>query len=173
MAAFDETSDQSRPAQPRGPVFVDASGRRLRLVKLLGLGSLGLVAAYVVLLVVAFVGGPNVAAPYLPLPARPAAPAAQDIPPSQSAPTSTAAAPAPQAVPAEPAGQAAFQAPVIAPPAVPVTPPAGATGSATEVQKTAPSAPATVPAPATEPTAPGKSGTAPGQAARPSTPPQP
>ena len=97
MLAFDETSDQPGSAQPRGPVFVDQSGRRLRLVKLLGLGSLGLVAAYVVLLVVAFIGGSNVAAPYLPLPPA-AAPAAHDLPSSPPAPASSEAAPpAPQA----------------------------------------------------------------------------
>lgn len=174
MLAFDETSDQSSSAQPRGPVFVDESGRRLRLLKFLGLGSLGLVAGYVVLLVVAFIGGPNVAAPYLPLPPAAAAPAAHDVPPSPPAPSSSdAAPPAAQAVPAGPAAQAAFQAPAAGPVAVPETPPTGGTKSGTEVHKAPPSEPVQDAAPVTEPTAPGKSGTAPGQATRPSAPPQP
>ena len=173
MLAFDETSDQSSSAQPRGPVFVDESGRRLRLVKFLGLGSLGLVAGYVVLLVVAFIGGPNVAAPYLPLPPA-AAPAAHDVPSSPPAPSSSdAAPPAAQAVPAGPAAQAAYQAPAAGPAAVPVTPPTGGMETGTEVHKAPPSAPVRDGAPVTEPTAPGKSGTAPGQATRPSAPPQP
>lgn len=160
MVAFDETSDQSQSASPRGPVFVDASGRRLRLVKLVGLGALGLVAGYVVLLLVAFIGGSNVAAPYLPLPAAPAAPAARDLPSSPSAPASNAA---------EPAAAAAFQVPVTGPSAVPTAPPIN--GEA--MQHAAQFATDTPPAPGTEPTSPGKSATAPGQATRPSTPPHP
>jgi hypothetical protein len=167
MVAFEETSDQSRSASPRGPVFVDASGRRLRLVKRIGLGALGLVAGYVVLLLVAFIGGSNIAAPYLPLPPAPAAPAARDLPSSPSAPASNVAGlPGREA---EPAAPAAFQAPVTAPSALPVAPPIN--GEA--MQHAAPFAPETLPAPGTEPTSPGKSATAPGQTTRPSTPTHP
>lgn len=174
MLAFDEPSDQPGSAQPRGPVFVDQSGRRLRLVKLLGLGSLGLVAAYVVLLVVAFIGGSNVAAPYLPFPAPAAGPAAHDVPSSPPARASSdAAPPAPQVEQTGPAAQAAFQAPATGQSAVPVTPPTGGADTGAEVHQAPPSDPVTEPAPDTEPTAPGKSGTAPGQATRPSAPPQP
>lgn len=163
MAAFDETSDQPRSASPRGPVFVDASGRRLRRVKFIGLGALGLVAGYVVLLLVAFIGGPNIAAPYLPLPPAPAA-----LPSSPSAPASNAAGlPDREAEPAEPA-PAAVQAPVTAPSAVPVAPTNGK-----GMQRAAPFAAGSSPAPDTEPTSPGKSATAPGQTTRPSTPTHP
>lgn len=167
MAAFDETSDQSRSALPRGPVFVDASGRRLRRVKLIGLGALGLVAGYLILLTVAIIGGPNVAAPFLPLPA---APAARVLPSSPSAPASNAAGlPDRAGEPAEPAAPAAFQAPVTAPSAVPVAPPVNGEGR----QRAAPIASGSPPAPSTELTSPGKSATAPGQTTRPSTPTHP
>lgn len=170
MEAFDETSDQPRSASPRGPVFVDASGRRLRRVKFIGLGALGLVAGYVVLLLVAVIGGPNIAAPYLPLPPAPVAPAARDLPSSPSAPASNAAGlPDREAEPAEPAAPAAFQAPVTAPSAVPVAPPIN--GEA--MQHAAPFASGTPLAPSTEPASPGKSETAPGQTTRPSTPTHP
>lgn len=160
MAAFDETSDQPRSALPRGPVFVDASGRRLRRVKFIGLGALGLVAGYVVLLLVAFIGGPNIAAPYLPLPPAPAA-----LPSSPSAPASNAL-PDREAEPAEPAAPAAVQAPVTAPSAVPVAPPING-------KRAVPSASGSSTAPSTEATSPGKSATAPGQTARPSAPTHP
>jgi hypothetical protein len=167
MAAFDETSDESRSASPRGPVFVDGSGRRLRFVKLIGLGALGLVAGYVVLLLVAFIGGSNVAAPYLPLPPAPAAPAARDLPSSPSAPASNAAGLPDRA--AAGAAPAAFQAPVTAPSGIPVAPLIN--GEA--LQHAARFSPGTPPAPGTEPTSPGKSESAPGQTTRPSTPPHP
>lgn len=175
MEAFDETSDQPRSASPRGPVFVDASGRRLRRVKLIGLGALGLVAGYVILLLVVLIGGPNVAAPYLPLPllaapAAPVAPAAHDLPSSPSAPASNAAGlPASEARSAEPAAPAAFQTPVTPPSAVPIAP--RINGEA--MQHAAPLASGTTPAASTEPASPGKSETAPGQTTRPSTPTHP
>ncbi|MCU6482542.1 hypothetical protein [Arthrobacter sp. A2-55] len=78
-------------APPHGPVFVDASGRRLRRIKVMGLGVLGLAAGYVILLLIAFLGGPNAAAPFLPLGISPAAPAAVPAaPPASHRPTSTA-----------------------------------------------------------------------------------
>jgi hypothetical protein len=173
MAAFEETSDQSRPASPRGPVFVDDSGRRLRRLKLIGLGALGLVAGYVILLLVAFIGGSNVAAPYLPLPANPVA---RDLPSSPSGPASPADGQAKEAGSAEPAARAAVQAPVTAvqapvspAPAVPLALPANTAA----MQPAAPVAPEATAAPSAEPTAPGMSGTAPGQTMRPSAPPHP
>src|SRR5215218_2883939 len=107
MKALNEASDQPRAASPRGPVFVDTSGRRLRRVKLFGVGALGIVAGDVVLLLVALMGGSNVAAPYLPFPAA-AGPG--NLPSSPPPPASNAAGPqgaeGPAAVPAAPA---AFQ----------------------------------------------------------------
>jgi hypothetical protein len=170
MAAIEETSDQPRYALTRGPVFVDASGRRLRQVKLIGLGALGLVSGYVILLLVAFIGGPNIAAPYLPLPPAPAVPAARVLPPSPSPPASNAAGlPGREAEPAQPAAPAAFQAPVTAPSAVPVARPINGEG----LQRAAPVASGSPPATSAEPASPGKSATAPGQTTRPSTPTHP
>jgi hypothetical protein len=174
MKALNETSDQPRAASPRGPVFVDASGRRLRQVKLLGLGALGIVAGYVVLLVVALMGGSNVAAPYLPLPA---AAGTGNLPSSPPPPASDAgglqSAEGPAAVPAAPA---AFHVPVTAPQAVPVAPPAAAVAP----PPAAPAGPVVAPAATGKPTAPGMSSSvpganeaAPGQATRPSSPPHP
>lgn len=168
MAAFEETSDQSRAASPRGPVFVDDSGRRFRRVKLIGLGALGLVAGYVVLLLVGFVGGSNVAAPYLPLPV---APKAVDLPSSPPAPASDAdghqagEAPADETAPA-PAVAVALPPPVTSPSAVPLAPP-------TESAAKPPAAHAATDAESTDLTAPGMSGTAPGQTTRPTAPPHP
>ncbi|MHC6220800.1 hypothetical protein [Arthrobacter sp. MMS24-S77] len=167
MVAFDETSDQPGSASQRGPVFVDASGRRLRRVKLIGLGALALAAGYVVLLLVALVGGPNIAAPYLPLPA---ASAARDLPSTPSAPAFNAAGPpVADARPAAPAAPAAFQAPAAPASPVPAAPPINS--AATKLG--AASAPTATPAPGAGRTSPGKSGTAPGQATRPSTPAHP
>ncbi|WAH97177.1 hypothetical protein [Arthrobacter sp. MMS18-M83] len=170
MAALNETSDQPESASQRGPVFVDASGRRLRRVKLIGLGALGLAAGYVILLLVALVGGPNIAAPYLPLPsvpAAPAAPVARDLPSSPAAPVSNAAGPpANEDQRLAPVAPVAFQAPGTPPSPIPVAQPINGAAAL----HAAPFAPAATPAP---PTSPGKSGNAPGQATRPSTPAHP
>jgi len=167
MNAPDETS-------PRGPVFVDSSGRRLRRLRLVGLGALGIVAGYVALLLVALIGGPNIAAPYLPLPA---AVGTGSLPSSPPTPAVDAGASqdveGPAAVPASPA---APQVPVAAPQAVPAARPA----SAAAVPPEAPAAPAVEHEPGVRPTDPGMSGTAPGasglapgQASRPSAPAHP
>ncbi|WP_284982992.1 hypothetical protein [Arthrobacter sp. efr-133-TYG-118] len=179
MAAFEETTDQPQPAPARGPVFVDASGRRLRRLKLIGLGALGLVAGYVVLLLVALLGGPNVAAPFLPLPdapkppAVPAAPAASDLPSSPSAPASNAAGlPTSEARFPAPPAPAAFGAAVTS--TSPTAVPPAINGSALQhASPFAPFVPVVGPTPGSSPTSPGKSGTAPGQATRPSTPTHP
>lgn len=167
MAALEETSDPSRSVSPRGPVFVDASGKRLRRVKLTGLGALGLVAGYVVLLLVAFIGGSNVAAPFLPLTAGPA----HELP----QPTQVPANPPPGAQPSEarltePVARGAVQGPVTAVQA-PATPASAAPAPQINSPAILPAGPVAAPAPSA--TAPGKSETAPGQATRPSAPPHP
>jgi hypothetical protein len=188
MKAPEKTSDQLPAGSPRGPVFVDASGRRLRRVQLIGLGVLGLVAGYVVLVLAAFIGGSGVSAPFLPLPAAAGPHDQPSIPPSSPAADShTAAAlsgPAappveqsPAAVPvalaaapaAPPVGGTAVEtsAPVAAPvPAAPTQP--GLSGTAPGAAGTAPGSSGT--APGTSGVAPGSSGVAPGQAMRPSAP---
>lgn len=62
-----------RPVAPRrhavtAPVFVDASGRRQRRVRRLGLLLAVPAAAYIALLLSALLGGPGASSPYLPLP---------------------------------------------------------------------------------------------------------
>lgn len=188
MKAPEKTSDQLPAGSPSGPVFVDASGRRLRRVQLIGLGVLGLVAGYVVLVLAAFIGGSGVSAPFLPLPAAAGPHDQPSIPPSSPAADShTAAAlsgPAappveqsPAAVPvalaaapaAPPVGGTAVatSAPVAAPvPAAPTQP--GLSGTAPGAAGTAPGSSGT--APGTSGVAPGSSGVAPGQATRPSAP---
>lgn len=180
MAAFDENSKLS-PARARGPIFVDVSGKRLRRARATGLVALALVSGYVALLVVALLGGPNVAAPYLPQralltpqPSQTSSPGSvaasrPEVAPSSAprtnapvadyGPGPAAAAPVPNAVPVQPAVAAVPQVPVAAPaPAAPAP--------------VAAPAPAAVPTPA-EATAPGKSGSAPGQTSRPTTPSHP
>lgn len=58
---------RARHAAP-APVFVDASGRRQRRVRRLGLLLALPAVAYVALLVSAVLGGPGASSPYLPLP---------------------------------------------------------------------------------------------------------
>ncbi|GAB5079130.1 hypothetical protein [Arthrobacter sp. AD-310] len=170
MKALDQQPEQRRAR--RGPVFVDTSGRRLRLAKVGGLAALGLVAAYVALLLVAFIGGSNVPAPYLPLPAAAGKP---ELPPPPPAPLS-GAGDRPAETPA-PAPVAAYApGPGAEPGNVPAVPPA----EITPAQPAEPAAPAAVPVPADDATAPGMSGTdpgmsgaAPGQATRPTAPAHP
>lgn len=170
MKALDEQPEQRRAR--RGPVFVDATGRRLRLAKAGGLAALGLVAAYVVLLLVAFIGGSNVPAPYLPLPAAAGKP---ELPPPPAAPSSDAGdRPAEAPAPAPVAAYAPE--PEAVPGDVAAAPPAGSAPA----QSADPAVPAAVPVPADDSTAPGMSGTdpgmsgtAPGQATRPTAPAHP
>jgi hypothetical protein len=176
MAAFNRTSDQPGSASPRGPVFVDASGRRLRRLKLIGLGALVLAGGYVILLLVAFMGGPNVAAPFLPLPAAvkplapPAAPAARGLQSSPSTPPSNAdGLPTGEGRLPAPSTPAAFGVPVTSPSPAAVAQPINGAAA----QHAASFAPVASSAPSTSPTGPGKSGSAPGQATRPSTPTHP
>lgn len=159
MAVLPDTPEQSRSALRRGPVFVDDSGRRLRRLRILGLVALAVAAGYVVLLGVALVGGPNIAAPYLP---QPAARTAQAAPSSEAATEESPSATNAPAGGGALAGGGPAAAVVPANVAIPAeTPAAAATGSPVQQAQ---------PAPAT--TAPGKSGTAPGQTRR-SSPPHP
>lgn len=188
MKAPEKTSDQLPAGSPRGPVFVDASGRRLRRVQLIGLVVLGLVAGYVVLVLAAFIGGSGVSAPFLPLPAAAGPHDQPSIPPSSPAADShTAAALSGPAAP--PVEQSPAAVPV-ALAAAPAAPPVGGTAVATSapvsapvpaastqpgLSGTAPGAAGTAPgssgtAPGTSGVAPGSSGVAPGQATRPSAP---
>lgn len=167
MVGLEETSDPSRSVSPRGPIFVDASGKRLRRVKLIGLGAFGLVAGYVVLLLVAFIGGSNVAAPFLPFTAGPA----HELPQPTQVPANAVAGPQPsEDRPAEPAARGAVQGPVTAVQA-PATPASAPPAPQINSPAILPAGPVAVPAPSA--TAPGKSETAPGQATRPSAPPHP
>src|SRR5689334_9968633 len=123
MAPFRSTSDRSAvPAS--GPVFLDTSGRRLRRARVAGYVALSLVAGYVILFVVAFFGGPDIVAPYLPKPAA-AIPRAGNPVPSHtqsSTPQPPAGVPA-QAGTTAPGGVApALQQTAAAVPAVPGAP---------------------------------------------------
>jgi hypothetical protein len=176
IALDDTSSDQKRAESRPGPVFVDASGRRLRQVKLVGLGALALVAGYVILLLLAFVGGSSISAPYLPLPAAVKAP---DLPSPPPAPASSpAGVPEDDALPAGPGAAVAVPAPAPAPTADPVT--ASANNGAVEapvhggaVEAPAPAGPVAADVPSGKEAAPGLSGTSPGQATRPSAAPRP
>jgi hypothetical protein len=188
MKAPEKTSDQLPAGSPRGPVFVDASGRRLRRVQLIGLGVLGLVAGYVVLVLAAFIGGSGVSAPFLPLPAAAGPHDQPSIPPSSPAADShtAAALSGPAAPPVEQSPAAvpvALAAAPAAPPvggtavetSAPVSAPVPAASTQAGLSGTAPGAAGTAPgssgtAPGTSGVAPGSSGVAPGQATRPSAP---
>lgn len=199
MKAPEKTSDQPRPESARGPVFVDPSGRRLRQIQLLGLGVVGLVAAYVILVLAAFLGGSGVSAPFLPLPAAagpretpaspppvdpragltgPATPVFEqspaDVPLPASAVTAVSRVAGPAVVPPAPAAPARAAAPVPAPPAAAGTA-AGSGATAPASSGTTPGSPGTAPgssgtAPGASTTAPGASGSAPGQSTRPTAP---
>jgi len=198
MKAPEKTSDQPRVEAARGPVFVDASGRRLRRIQLTGLGVVGLVAAYVILVLAAFIGGSGVSAPFLPLPAAagpretpsspppvdpragltgPAIPVVENSPAAVPLPASAVTAVPPVAGPA--VVPAAPAAPAPAPAAAPVPAPApaapAAAGTAAGSGATAPGSSGTAPgssgtAPGSSGTAPGASGSAPGQTTRPTAP---
>lgn len=87
MPVATETPVRDASTPPHGPIFVDPTGRRLRRLRTLGVVALGLVVAYVVLLLVAFLGGSTVAAPALP---RAADDAVGPTPTAPAAPTARA-----------------------------------------------------------------------------------
>ncbi|NYD79734.1 hypothetical protein [Arthrobacter cupressi] len=156
MPDLDENPVRVQSPISRGPVFVDASGRRLRRVKLAGLAAAALVAGYLVLLLVAFIGGSNVAAPYLPIPV----PAAGDRP---APPANGAGNGGPAESMETPGTPPAVEPPPAGTEAVPVAEPAGSA---------APEPTAAVPADAAA-THPAKNDEAPGQAKRRATPTHP
>lgn len=188
MAALDETPDVHSYPDPAGPVFVDASGRRLRRLKLLWIGALAVVAGYLSLLLVAAIGGPNIAAPYLPFPVNPAVPEARVAPSPGDAPTSPPV-PAPQGSGQGSGDSAAaglltrtvLPAPAGPVPGIPEAPPVGgavagpAAPAATIAPGTAPnSGQGTAPAsPTTVQSSAGRSGAAPGKTTRASAPAHP
>ncbi|GEB66578.1 hypothetical protein SAT01_40260 [Sinomonas atrocyanea] len=159
------SSRASTQRVPR-PIFVDSTGRKLRLMRVMGAVALILVVAYLGVVGLALLGGsPNAAAPFLPAPAAPAASPAPAAP-SPSAPASLAGNPA--------AGAGAQPAPGGNPvPAAQIAPVPAATaaagGAAAAAQPApAPTAAAVAPAPtavATQPSGPGNPA-APGQTRR-------
>lgn len=143
----------------RRPVFVDASGQRLRWARIGGLVAVAGLVAYVGLVVSAFLGGPNVVGPLLPSALAPQHNAAESRHILPSPPTATE-----RPVPAP----GTKDSPQIPPPAQVIAPVVSQT-SATQTPATASS-----PTPTTTPTtAPGRSATAPGQANRPPAPKKP
>ncbi len=195
MAAFRGTPERSGVSAP-GPVFVDNSGRRLRRARVAGVVTLALVAGYGVLFLLAFFGGPNIVAPYLPQPVvggpraektvpadpapststPPAANSGQDggtVPDAGAVPIGLAAtgAPAATAAPAAPAAHAVPGSKTQVP--QPVS--AGRANAAATPAPAAQDAAPQVPAPSSTDSSiePGKSEAAPGQASRPAPPPHP
>ena len=70
MPAPTERPESSTPATPAttDPIFVDPTGRRLRRGKLIGTLVMAALAAYVGVMLVAFLSGSTVATPTLPAP---------------------------------------------------------------------------------------------------------
>src|SRR5665647_1764805 len=134
--------ERDRSAAGR-PVFVDASGRRLRHTRIAGLITVTVVVAYIGLVGSAFLGAPNIIGPLLP-----------EAIASQKRPAAHA-----RALPTEPptSHSPSVPAPRTSAPQVQVPVPAPAPVST--------AAPSPSPSPSTSPTsAPGRSATAPGQA---------
>lgn len=98
------------------PVFVDSTGRKLRLMRLVGAVALALVAGYLGVVGLAFLGGgPNAAAPLLPAAARPSPPASAPHPVSPTPAASPGLPSADEQTAAGPAGPAPIPAAQIAP----------------------------------------------------------
>jgi hypothetical protein len=64
-------SEETENAPTAGPAFVDATGRRRRRVRRMGLILAAVAAGYLTLVVSTALGGPTLDAPFLPLPAPP------------------------------------------------------------------------------------------------------
>lgn len=144
--------------EDNGPVFVDASGRKLRLMRLIGGAALLLVAGYLVTIGIALTtGGPNAAAPFLPAAAVPSAPPkTSQIPDAArtgaATPSPTAEGPAPASVPLTVANYVTqASAPAGAAPA-----PAGASTRAASAPAAAPAPTATAIVGQGNPSAPGQ-----------------
>ena len=98
--------DTSKPVSPpatAGPIFVDGSGRRLRRVRVFGAVVLAGVALYLAMIATAFIGGSDVAMPFLPngaadaanRPVPTTAPAPDPVQPGLSQPDAPAASDSP------------------------------------------------------------------------------
>ncbi|WP_155892798.1 hypothetical protein [Intrasporangium chromatireducens] len=154
------------------PVFVDPSGRRLRRVRWLTWSVFAAVAAYLVLVLSPFLGGPSIGSAFLPAPQQQDSPhAAPSRPSEQSAPG-----------PARPAESTLASERADVPNRVGTIPIGStATGTPAPTRTTPPATTAPAPTssngPTTAPTAsstdPGKSQSAPGQTRRPTRPPKP
>lgn len=108
-------------SEPHRPVFVDPSGRRRQLVRVLAVVGAVLVAGYLMLVLIAAVGGPSMPAAKLPLipehpPAANPGPAAETPTP---APTTTAE-PSTTVNQPKPTVTTTASVPVVAPPPPPV-----------------------------------------------------
>jgi hypothetical protein len=57
------------PTRDRTPVFVDKSGRRVRMVRAFALAGVAIVVAYIGLVIASLVGVPSIVSPLLPQPA--------------------------------------------------------------------------------------------------------
>jgi hypothetical protein len=167
MTEFPPTRRGIRASVRHTPVFVDASGRRLRGVRVVAGIALTAAVSYVGLLASAVLGGPTIEAPFLPQPPV----AAQNAPVPSPQPTASENRPARPA----PKPTASFPPPIV---------------RATPAPSTAAPAPATAPGPSTAPASdptpapqasapgrssdpPGKSGSAPGQTRKPTPPSRP
>lgn len=148
-----------------GPVFVDASGKKLRLMRLVGGVALALVAGYLAVVGIALLsGGPNAAAPFLPAAAPAHAPSHPAGSPSETGPATGSETPLPAAT-----GSPITVARYVAPAQDPAAQQAAPAGTAAPAPAPAPAPTAAVPAPTATP-APGQvqgNPTAPGQLRRP------
>jgi hypothetical protein len=148
-------------ARAKRPVFVDRSGRRIRAARALTVAGVGLILAYVALVVASFFGVPTIVSPLLPHP--PGVQAVAPVPtPSTTPPSPRASPPAAEAAPADPPAAST-------PPSASQTPepvPAGA-------PVTAPSPTPTSPGNGQSSSEHGKSATAPGKSRTPTPPAKP
>jgi hypothetical protein len=157
------------------PVFVDPSGRRLRRVRWLTWCVFGAVAAYLVLVLSPFFGGPSIGSAFLPAPQQQDGPhAAPSLPtkPSEPAPGSALTAQSSAATQQnEPLSNRASTAPTATPATGTPSPTMTTSAGTTAPAPTSSTAPTT--APSASATDPGKSQSAPGQTRRPTRPPKP
>ncbi|MFF2149425.1 hypothetical protein, partial [Kitasatospora sp. NPDC058190] len=149
-----------QPEASPAPVFVDASGRRQRRIRRLGVVLAVPAGGYLALLVSTLLGGPTVNAPFLPLPQAPApsAPASADTPSGTPSAGPEAAAPGAPATAAPTHQRTVVPVSVQHPSATGVTVPTGpgrGPGTPNAPAATSTPAPATTPAaaPSTAPAA--------------------
>lgn len=164
MTEFPRTRRGIRASARHTPVFVDASGRRLRGVRVAAGIALTAALSYVGLLASAVLGGPTIEAPFLPQPPV----AAQNAPIPSPQPTASEARRVSPASPA-PRRTASLPAPIVRATPAPSTP-APDPGTA-PVSDPTPAPQTSAPGPSADP--PGKSGSAPGQTRKPTPPSRP